>query len=35
MEEEGRAIAASSIRPDGVEGTNAFLEKRSPRFSGQ
>jgi 2-(1,2-epoxy-1,2-dihydrophenyl)acetyl-CoA isomerase len=35
METEGRAIAASSMRPAGVEGINAFLEKRTPKFTGQ
>ncbi|HUC05360.1 MAG TPA: enoyl-CoA hydratase/isomerase family protein [Acidimicrobiales bacterium] len=35
MEKEGREIAASSVRPDGVEGIEAFLAKRPPKFAGQ
>ncbi len=32
MELEGRAIAASAKSPHGIEGINAFLEKRKPNF---
>ena len=35
MEAECREIAASSLRPDGLEGTDAFLSKRSPDFVGE
>jgi 2-(1,2-epoxy-1,2-dihydrophenyl)acetyl-CoA isomerase len=35
MEKEGREIAASSVRPDGIEGIDAFLGKRPPRFVGE
>ncbi len=34
MEKEGREIAASSVRPDGIEGIDAFLGKRPPKFTG-
>jgi 2-(1,2-epoxy-1,2-dihydrophenyl)acetyl-CoA isomerase len=35
MEREGREISASSVRPDGIEGVDAFLSKRPPRFLGK
>ncbi len=35
MEAECREIAAASVRPDGLEGTKAFLTKRSPTFIGE
>ena len=34
MELEARGIAASAGTPDGREGIRAFLEKRTPIFSG-
>jgi 2-(1,2-epoxy-1,2-dihydrophenyl)acetyl-CoA isomerase len=35
MELEARAIAALAVTADGQEGIRAFLEKRTPRFSGR
>lgn len=32
MAAEGRAIAAQSLHPNGVEGVRAFLEKRKPSY---
>jgi 2-(1,2-epoxy-1,2-dihydrophenyl)acetyl-CoA isomerase len=32
MAAEGRAIAAQSMHPNGIEGVSAFLEKRKPKF---
>jgi 2-(1,2-epoxy-1,2-dihydrophenyl)acetyl-CoA isomerase len=29
---EGRTIAAQAASPEGMEGMNAFLEKRPPRY---
>ena len=35
MEEESAAIADAASRPDGIEGVDAFFEKRPPRFNGE
>ena len=32
MAAEGRAIAAQSLHPNGIEGVRAFLEKRKPKY---
>jgi 2-(1,2-epoxy-1,2-dihydrophenyl)acetyl-CoA isomerase len=32
MAAEGRAIAAQSLHPNGIEGVRAFVEKRKPRY---
>ncbi len=32
MAAEGRAIAAQSLHPNGIEGVQAFVEKRKPRY---
>lgn len=32
MAAEGRAIAAQSLHPNGIEGVRAFIEKRKPKY---
>ena len=33
LELESRAISASSVGPEGIEGVGAFLNKRKPQFA--